>query len=278
MTRQAYCADIEAALQAKVRPAALRGGYGMFTRTGRTAALAALTGCAAALAMSGCHVDSGLLQHQTRSYAVSSPVHMLVISDRVGDVHVTAGAGPVSVTERISYRHQLPATMHVVRAGTLTLTGTCPAQQPCDVEYHVRVPPATAIRIDDRVGNVRLVALTGQVITHISAGGIALRSLSGAVQVSDRAGSISGSGLSSATATLNTFVGDIDASFSAAPATVAATTTIGSISLRLPRGAVYAVHASATVGGIHVTVPQASSSAHSITAHAGTGSVTIRPA
>jgi hypothetical protein len=74
----------------------------MFTRTGRTAALAALTGCAAALAVSGCHVDSGLLQHQTRTYAVSSPVHTLVISDRVGDVQVTAGARPVSATERTS--------------------------------------------------------------------------------------------------------------------------------------------------------------------------------
>jgi hypothetical protein len=41
---------------------------------------------------------------------------------------------------------------------------------------------------------------------------------------------------------------------------------------------VYAVHASATVGSVHVTVPQASNSDHRITARAGTGSVTIRPA
>ena len=104
--------------------------YAMFTRTGRTAALAALTGCTAALAVGGCQVDTGQLQHQAHTYAVSSPVHTLVINDRVGDVHVTGGAGQVSVTERISYRHQLPATTHAVRAGTLTLTGTCPVHQP----------------------------------------------------------------------------------------------------------------------------------------------------
>ena len=51
----------------------------MVTRTGRTAALAALTGCAAALAVGGCHVDTGQLQHQAHSYEVSSPVHALVI-------------------------------------------------------------------------------------------------------------------------------------------------------------------------------------------------------
>ena len=248
----------------------------MFARTGRTAALVALTGCAAALALSGCHVDTGQLKHRTVTYAVSSPVHTLVINDWVGDVHVTGGAGRVSVTETISYRHQLPATTHAVRAGALTLTGTCPVHQPCDIAYHVRVPPATTVRINERVGNIRLAALTGQVTAHTNAGGIALGSLSGPVRVSDRAGSISGSGISSATATLGTYVGSIDVSFSAAPATVTATTSVGSISLRLPRGVTYTVHASATVGSTHVSVPQAGNPAHSITAHTQTGSVTIR--
>ena len=252
-------------------------GYAMFTRTGWTAALVAITGCAAVLAVSGCQADTGQLKHRTATYAVSSPVHTLVINDLVGDVHVTGGTGRVSVTERITYRHQLPATTHAVRAGTLTLTGTCPVHQPCDIEYHVRVPPGTTVRINERVGNIRLAALTDQVAAHTDAGGIALGSLSGGVQVSDRAGSISGSDMSSATARLSTSVGSIDVSFSAAPAAVAATTSVGSISLRLPRGVAYAVHASTGVGSIHVTVPQASNSAHSITAHTQTGSVAIRP-
>ena len=249
----------------------------MFARTGRAGALAVLTG-AAVLAVSGCYVDPGQqLRHQARTYRVSPPVHTLVISNRVGDVQVTGGAGRVSVTERIRYRHQLPQTTHAVRAGTLTLTGSCPISQACDVEYHVQVPSGITVRVDDRVGNIRLTALTGQVRARTGAGGVALRSLSGAVQVSDRAGSISGSDMSSATATLGTYVGSIDVAFSAAPAAVAATTSVGSISLRLPRGVAYTVHASATVGSTHVTVPQASHSAHSITARTQTGSVTIRP-
>jgi hypothetical protein len=229
------------------------------------------------LAVSGCNVDAGQLQQQARTYPVSSPVHTLVVSNRVGDVQVSGSAGRVSVTERIRYRHQLPGTTHALRAGTLTLTGTCPVGQACDIEYHVRVPPATTVKIVDQVGNIRLTALTGRVSAHTKAGGIALGSLSGGVQISDRAGSISGSDMSAAAATLNTNVGSIDVSFSAAPVTVAAATSVGSISLRLPRGVAYAVHASATVGSVHVTVPQAASSAHSVTAHTETGSVTIRP-
>ena len=247
----------------------------MFART--AGALAVLTG-AAVLAVSGCYVDPGQqLRHQARPYRVSPPVHTLVISNRVGDVQVTGGAGRVSVTERIRYRHQLPQTTHAVRAGTLTLTGSCPISQACDVEYHVQVPSGTMVRVDDRVGNIRLTALTGQVRARTGAGGVALRSLSGAVQVRENAGSISGSDLSSATATLNTNVGSIDLSFSAAPATVAAVTSIGSISLRLPGGVAYAVHASTGVGTIWVTVPRAASSARSITARTQTGSITIQP-
>jgi Putative adhesin len=250
---------------------------GVFARPGRAATLAALTGCAAALAVSGCHVDTGQLLHQVRTYAVSPPVHTLVVSNRVGDVQVTAGTGRVSVTERLSYRHQLPSSTHAVHAGTLTLTGNCQVSQTCDVEYHVRVPPATTVRIVDRVGTIRLTALTGQVTAHTGAGGIALTSLSGAVQVSENAGSISGSAMSCATATMHANVGSIDVSFSAAPAAVTAATSIGSISLRLPRGVAYAVHASSAVGTVQVTVQQATSSAHSITARAQAGSVTIRP-
>ena len=110
----------------------------MFARTGRTATLATLNGCAAALAVGGCHVDTGQLRHQARTYAVSSPVHTLVINDWVGDVHVTGGGGQVSVTERISYRHQLPATTHAVRAcsrspcscGACSSSGSCCCRQP----------------------------------------------------------------------------------------------------------------------------------------------------
>ncbi len=232
----------------------------MFARTGRTAALAGLIGCTAALTLSGCHVDVGQPQHRTNTYSISPPVRTLVVNGQVGDVNVTGGTGRVSVTERISYRHKVPHTTHAVRAGTLTLNSNCPVKQTCSVEYRLRVPPDITVRVNDSVGNIRLATLTGQVIAHTNAGGIDLRSLSGTVHVADHAGSINGSRVSSATATLSTNVGSIDIAFSTAPATLVATVSVGSITLRLPRGVPYAVHTSTTVGSTHVTVPRARSS------------------
>jgi DUF4097 and DUF4098 domain-containing protein YvlB len=232
----------------------------------------------AALTLSGCYIDVGQLQHRVSTYSVSAPVHTLVVNGGVGDVNVTGGAGQVSVTERISYRHGVPHPEHAVRAGKLTLTSNCPGSETCSVEYHVRVPGGTAVRIDDGVGKISLAALTGQVTAHTNAGGIGLRSVSGTIQATDHAGSISGTGVSSAHATLSTNVGSIDVTFSAAPARVAATANVGSISLRLPGGVRYAVDAKTSVGSTHVTVPRSGGSAHTITARTQTGSVTVRPA
>jgi DUF4097 and DUF4098 domain-containing protein YvlB len=139
------------------------------------------------------------------------------------------------------------------------------------------LPPGTAVTINDSVGNLRLAAVTGPVTAHTNTGRIDLRSLSGTVRVTDHTGSVKGSGVSSATAALATDVGGIDVTFSAAPATLSATSSVGSITLRFPRGVSYAVDAGTTVGSTHVTVPQASTSAHIVTAHTKTGSVTIQP-
>jgi hypothetical protein len=252
--------------------------YAMFPRRGRTAALEVLAGCtAAALTLSGCHTGFGHLQHRTSTYSIAQPVHTLVVNDRVGDVQVTGAAGRVWVTARISYRHKIPETTHVVRAGTLTLDSTCPASETCGIDYDVRLPPGTAVTINDSVGNLTVAALTGPVTAYTNTGRIDLRSLSGTVRVTDHTGSVKGSGVSSATAALATDVGGIDVTFSAAPATLSATSSVGSITLRLPRGVSYAVDAGTTVGSTQVTVPQASTSAHVITAHTKTGSVTIQP-
>ncbi len=250
----------------------------MLPRTGRSAALALLVGCTATLALSGCYIDAGRIQHRTHTYSISPQVQTLVVNDKVGAVDVTGGGGRVSVTERISYRHKVPDTTHAVHAGTLTLNSNCPVNETCSVGYHIRVRPGTTVRINDSVGSIGLATLTGQVTAHTNAGGIDLRSLSGSVQVTDHAGSINGSGLSSPAATLRTNAGDIGVTFSAAPATLVATASVGAITIRLPRGVPYAVNASATVGSAHVTVPRASGSAHMVTAHTRAGSVTVRPA
>jgi hypothetical protein len=66
--------------------------------------------------------------------------------------------------------------------------------------------------------------------------------------------------------------------FSAAPATVTATSDIGSVTLRVPGNVPYNVTTDVGVGSTKVGVSRSPTSQHAITASTRTGSVTIEPA
>ncbi len=249
----------------------MRGGIGS-----RLAGAVLASGLAAGM-LAGCYVDVGTLQHRTRTYPVPGQVQTLVVHVRAGNVHVTGGPGRVSVTEHITYRHAVPATSHRVRAGTLTLASSCPTLETCAVGYDIRVPPGLTVRVSSAAGTIRLGDLSGRVTAHTDAGSIDLRSLSGPVTVSSRAGSVTARGLSSPTATLRSSAGSVDATFTAVPASVTATTAVGSVTVRVPGSASYAVRADTSVGSTNIRVHRDPRSAHTITASTRTGSLTIEP-
>jgi DUF4097 and DUF4098 domain-containing protein YvlB len=250
----------------------------MFARRASTVAAAMLAAGAAALALAGCYVDVGALQHRTVSYSVPATAQALAVRGHVGNVDVAAGgSGSVSVIVRLSFRGKVPQTTHRENGGTLTLDSSCPATETCTVSYQIRVPRAMAVNVTVNAGGIHLAGLAGQVTAHTDAGTISLSSLSGPIDVSDHAGTINGARLSSPRATLSSNVGTIDVTFSAAPAALAASTTVGSITLRVPGGLAYAVDAHTSVGTTRVSVPQARTSPHAITARARTGSITIEP-
>ncbi len=250
----------------------------MASRTAsRLAAAVLAVGLAATLA--GCYVDVGGLSQRTSSYQVPGAVQTLVVNVQVGSVHVTGGGpGPVSVTEHISYRHTAPAPTHQLTAGTLTLNSHCPAMETCSVGYDVTVPPATAVQVSDSVGVIQLDSLSGPVTAHTNAGDVKLAAMSGPVQISDHAGSILGQNVSSGRAVLGTSVGGINVTFSAAPAMITATATVGSVTLHVPGTVAYNVAATASVGSATVSVTRSPGSPHVITASTRTGSIVIAPA
>ena len=251
----------------------------MPARTAIKVAAAVLTGGVAASALGGCYVDVGALQHRTHSYSVSGPVQTLVVDAHVGGVHVIGGnSGKVSVTEHISYRHTAPVTTHRATAGTLTLDSNCPALETCSVGYDIGVPRSMTVRVSGNAGGIRLESLSGQVVAHTNAGNIDLDSVSGPVQVTGHAGAILGKNVSSVRATLRSSVGGIDVTFSAAPAIITATTSVGSVTLRVPGNVPYAVDANTSVGSTRVSVTRSPASPHAITASTRTGSITIEPA
>ena len=251
----------------------------MAVRTASRAVATVLAGGLTAAAVAGCYVDVGGLSQRTSSYRVPGGVQTLVVNAQVGSVHVTGGrAGPVSVTEHISYRHTAPASAHRTAAGTLTLDSNCPALETCSVGYDITVPAATTVQVTDNVGVIQLSSLSGPVTAHTNAGNIDLDGVSGTIAISDHAGSILGRDVSSGHALLRTSAGGIDVTFSAAPALISATATVGSVTLRVPGAVPYAVNAVASVGSATVSVTRSPASPHVIAASTRTGSIVIEPA
>jgi hypothetical protein len=248
-------------------------------RTAIKVAAVVLTGSVAVAALAGCSAGVGGLQHRTKNYTVSGQVRTLVVDAHVGGVHITGGASAkVSVTEHISFRDTAPVTTHRAAAGTLTLGSSCPAQDACSVGYDITVPRSVTVRVDDNVGTISLESLSGQVTAHSDVGDIEMGSVSGPIEIAGHAGSILGQHVSSAHVNLRMSAGRIEVTFSAAPATIAATVAVGSIALRVPHNVPYAVDASTSVGSTSVSVTRSAASPHAIVATVTTGSVTIEPA
>jgi hypothetical protein len=245
-------------------------------RTPRAALLGGLA-LLAGLALSGCQLSSASTpaspgssgtasvspalsipgtHRSTAVYAISSPVSAVVITSQVGNITVTGGS-TASVTERTTYSSRPPVTTRTVSGGTLTVGYTCPTELVCAVVYDIRVPRTAAVRVT------------------ADAGRIVLSGLAGPVTAKADAGIITATGLTGASVSLTTDVGAITADFGAAPATVAAVTRIGAITLRVPQTATYTVIANASFGAATVRIPQSSSAPHTITATTDVGAILV---
>jgi hypothetical protein len=247
-------------------------------RTAIKVATAVLASGVAAATLAACHADVSGLQHRTRHYSVGQ-VQTLAVIAHVGTVQVTGGgSAQATVTERLTFRHTAPVTTHRVSGGTLTLDSHCPGGGACGVDYTITLPRSTTVRVTDSVGSIGLRSLSGPVTAHTNAGSINLDSLSGTITATGHVGSISGQKLSCRRATMHTSAGGVQASFTAAPANLTATTDVGTVTLRLPTTVAYAVNATASIGKTSVSVHRSASSPHVVTASVRTGSVTVEPA
>jgi hypothetical protein len=195
------------------------------------------------------------------AYTVSAPVSSLVVASELGAVTITGSQrSTVSVTEQVQFSDRPPVMTRTVTGKTLTLDYRCPNESLCAASYDIQVPRDLAVRVSSDNGEIRLSALAGP------------------VQASSHLGLISASGLTSSTASFTSSLGEIDAVFTAAPATVHATTNNGAINIRVPGTVSYDVKV--TPGGLGsaiVTVPRSSSSRHVIDATCDLGSVLIGP-
>jgi hypothetical protein len=194
------------------------------------------------------------------SYTISSPVSTLIVNGGLGQIMVTGEQrSTVSVTEHMVYSARPPSMTQRLAGGTLTLGYGCPDQRTCVASYDIRVPRATAVLVTNTNGE------------------ISLSSLAGPVTATSDLGAITATGLASATADLNSQLGQIDASFTAVPTEVDATDGTGAISIHVPDTVSYCVTTQAGPGAADVTVPEDPESPHTITATTQTGAITIAP-
>jgi hypothetical protein len=195
-----------------------------------------------------------------QSYEIAEPVTSLVIDARAGTVNVSAGEGPLTVTETYAYRNDKPRTAHQVDGATLKLTETGCADDNfgCNVQYRIRVPAATAVTITTNAGAVELENLDGDIRVATDAGTVEAKNLAGD-QVS-----------------VQTHAGATSLHFREPPAAVQATTDLGAISVEVPRGTAYAVETVTSVGGANVSVQRDPASPHKITLRTNLGGIEVK--
>jgi hypothetical protein len=195
----------------------------------------------------------------TSSYTVSSPVSTLQVNDGKGSITVIGSQrSTISVSERVWYPSR-PATMVRNLTGkTMTLQEwTCSGL--CLVSYYVQVPRGLDVSVQSGGGPIRLSSLSGSV-------------------TAEGTGAITADGLSSKAAGLVSLGGPINAVFTAAPATVHASSADGNITIHLPGTASYQVNIPPwRQGPSSVTVRQSSSSGHVIDVGSDAGAVTVVP-
>jgi hypothetical protein len=232
--------------------------------TGWRAAAGAVALCAVASATAGCgslkQIGAGSHSLPPANFTVGARVTTVVIDGGAASITVTgSGRDTVLVSQQLSYSKTPPTTSRRVSGSTLTLSYSCTAQLVCGVGYTLQVPQGVAVRASTR------------------AGAITLNSLAGAVTAQTDAGLITASALSSPTAELKSDAGGIIATFSAAPASVKASTNIGPIALTLPGSVSYKINTHTFVGSSTVTVRKSATSPHVITTSSDLGSITISP-
>ena len=233
-------------------------------RGGSRRAAAVFGVSALSLVLAGCgglsQFGAGTHNPAATAYTVTAHVTTLVIKSGTGTIDVTGSdRGTIGVSEQESYGKTPPTATHVVSGTTLTLSYTCPSEFVCSVSYTVQVPAGLTV------------------MASSSAGTITLTSLGGPVSAQTSAGLITVTGLTSPTASLKSNAGGIEADFSAAPASVHASTNVGPISISVPASASYAINTHTYVGTSTVTVPKATASPHTISASSDLGSITISP-
>lgn len=193
---------------------------------------------------------SGLLAKQTHTetWTANHAIDAVEVSVDSADVTVRPSAGATAESLRGSLTWSLtrPQVTEAWEGDTLVVTERCAARRlfegdSCSATLDLAVPSAVPVHVNADSGAVTVDRMTGGLRVEAVSGDIELRGTTGDVWARVESGSIDADRLSSPHVDAQTISGDLTLGFAAAPDTVSASVTSGSVSVTVPPGTTYRV-------------------------------------
>jgi hypothetical protein len=204
-------------------------------------------------------VNALLDSEKTQKFAVTEPVHALVVAD-AGDVKVVGtDADRVTVRRTTHWVTGEPKPSNAVSGGVLRLADDCGGWTlfRCNTSYRIEVPRGLAVDV------------------HADAGDVEVRGVTGAVRLSSDSGDVSGHGLAGARVRATSDSGDVRLGLVSSPASLEAQTDSGDVDVELPRGE-YALDAHTDSGDTSVHgIVRYDRADHVVSARTDSGDVTV---
>jgi Putative adhesin len=250
-------------------------------RVGWTVAGLILAAAAVITAVLGTVTDVAYqkVPHEHRTFTAS--VAAVSIDVGHGSVTVERSSGTQTDVESWGTRGlSFPTDNEAVSGGTLDIRSHCGSalvSNNCSRNYIVHVRPAVTVTVTTGEGDVAATAMNGPVSLHTGEGDVSVTRDVGPLQATTGEGNISVADLRTQSVTVASGEGDVELGLVSQPMHVAASSSEGDVTVKLPRGsASYQVHASSGEGLVSNTVNQNSASRRRIRATSSEGDVTVR--
>ncbi|GHI87418.1 DUF4097 family beta strand repeat-containing protein [Streptomyces xanthophaeus] len=246
--------------------------------TSHRLARTAVAALGAGLLLSGCSLVEGEQRTADADATVTEAVTAVELTGaRAGSIEVVPGTGPgVTVRRTVHYRGDTrPAPgQQVSGSGVLTFTDGCSGT--CFVDYRLEVPASATVRLGNSSGRISVAGIAGADLTSDS-GRVSADRVAGPLKIRTSSGGITATGLAGPSADVRSDSGDARLDFARTPASVAAETTSGDFTLKVPAAA-YRVAVSTTSGSREVSLPSDPAAPSALSASTTSGDVRISTA
>jgi hypothetical protein len=216
-------------------------------------------------------------EHRSATYAGVRAIDVDLAFESVQIVG-EADATSVSMTRSYTWSLARPTISNRLDGDLLSISSSCPFSVGLGCSGHVRlvVPKDLEVRVHGSDGSMTLRDLDGPVDAATSDGSINASTLTGQLKLHSSDGSVNATELRSAKVDATTSDGSVRLSFDAAPATVTAHTSDGSIEVVVPSdGTAYDVTATTSDGSRQVKVPTDPGSARRMQLSTSDGSIRV---